>query len=175
MPLYEFEGKRPLVPESAFMHPDAVIIGDVTLGEGCLISAGAVLRADFGKIVIGAGSNVQDNCVIHVDLDSEAIIRDNVLIGHGAIVHGPCLINEYVVIGMGAIVSAGCEIGNESILAAGSMLPNGRAVPPRKVAIGNPVAIMRDLNDKNITMAKEGLKHYQRLTKRYKEGCKLIK
>jgi carbonic anhydrase/acetyltransferase-like protein (isoleucine patch superfamily) len=174
MPLYEFEGKKPLIPESAFVHPDAIIIGDVVLGEGCLVTAGAVIRGDFGRIIIGSGSNVQDNCVIHVDLNTEAIIHDNVLIGHGAIVHGPCVINEYVVIGMGAIVSTGCEIGTESILAAGSFLPNGRIVLPHKVVMGNPATVMKDLSDKNIIMAKEGLKHYQKLTKRYMEGLKLV-
>mgnify|MGYP000989355922 CR=1 FL=1 len=174
MPLYEFEGKRPSIPQSTFVHPDAVVIGDVVLGEGCLVAAGAVIRGDFGRIIIGSGSNVQDNCVIHVDINTEAIIHDNVLIGHGAIVHGPCIINEYAVIGMGAIVSMGCEIGTESILAAGSLLPNGRAVPPRKVAMGNPATTMKDLSDKNILMAKEGLKHYQKLTKRCMDGLKLI-
>ncbi|MDD4172007.1 MAG: gamma carbonic anhydrase family protein [Syntrophomonas sp.] len=174
MPLYEFEGKRPSIPQSTFVHPDAVVIGDVVLGEGCLVGAGAVIRGDFGRIIIGSGSNVQDNCVIHVDINTEAIIHDNVLIGHGAIVHGPCIINEYAVIGMGAIVSMGCEIGPESILAAGSLLPNGRVVPPRKVAMGNPATTMKDLSDKNILMSKEGLKHYQKLTKRCIDGLKLI-
>lgn len=174
MSLYEFEGKRPLVPKSTFVHPQAVLIGNVELGEGCYIGAGAVLRGDYGRIVIGNGSNVQDNCTIHADLGDIAIIGDNVLIGHGAIIHGPCLVGEYSVVGMGSIVSSGCEMGSESLLAAGSVLPPRRTVPPRKLAMGNPAAIVKDLSEKMISENKIGLKYYQDMTKRCIDGFKLI-
>ncbi len=174
MSLYELEGKRPVVPKSTFVHPQAVVIGNVEVGEGCYIGAGAVIRGDYGRIVIGNGSNVQDNCTIHADLDAAAIIGDNVLIGHGAIVHGPCLVKEYAVIGMGSIVSNGCEIGSESLLAAGSVLPPRRTVPPRKLAMGNPATIVKDLSEKMISENKNGLKLYQDMAKRCIDGLKLI-
>jgi len=173
MTLYEFECKYPVVPKSTFVHPQAVIIGSVELGEGCFIGPGAVIRGDFGRIVIGNGTNIQDNCIIHADVDTAAIIGDNILIGHGAIVHGPCLIGEYVVIGMGAIVSSGCELGHESLLAAGSLLTPRSIVPPRKLAIGKPAAFTKDMSEKMITDNKDALQHYQKLSKRYIDGFKV--
>ncbi|MEN6349225.1 MAG: gamma carbonic anhydrase family protein [Syntrophomonas sp.] len=174
MPLYEFEGKCPLLPKSTFIHPQAVIIGNVEVGERCYIGAGAVIRGDFGKIVIGNGSNVQDNCIIHVDPETIAIIEDNVIIGHGAIIHGSCLIRENAVVGMGAIVSPGCEIGNKSILAAGSVLPPRYNVPPNRLAMGNPVNTIKNLTDKMESINKVGINHYQSLTQRSFSGLRLI-
>lgn len=174
MPLYEFEGKCPSIPKSTFIHPQAVIIGHVEIGEGCYIGAGAIIRGDFGKIVIGNGSNVQDNCIIHIDPETIAIIEENVLIGHGAIVHGSCLIQENAVVGMGAIVSPGCEIGRESILAAGSVLPPCCNVPPRSLAMGNPAKTMKTLSEKMLGINKVGVKHYQSLTRRSFNGLRLI-
>jgi len=174
MPLYEFEGKRPVIPKSTFIHPQAVIIGSVELGEGCFVGAGAVIRGDFGRIVIGKGSNIQDNCVIHADVDTIAIIEDNVLIGHGAIVHGPCLIKEFAVIGMGSIVSTGCEIGYESVLASGSVLPPGRIVLPRKLVMGSPANIVKDMSEEMTNTMKTGLQYYQALAGRCINGLKLI-
>jgi carbonic anhydrase/acetyltransferase-like protein (isoleucine patch superfamily) len=172
--IYEFEGKRPSVPKLTFVHPQATIIGDVEIGEGCYIGAGAVIRGDYGKIVIGNGSNVQDNCTIHVDLDTIAVIGDNVLIGHNAIIHGPCLLAEYTVVGMGAIVSGGCEMGSASLLAAGSVLPPRFCVPPGKLAMGNPAVIVKDLDERILTKNKRGLKLYQKMSERCISGLKLI-
>lgn len=172
MSLYEFEGRFPSVPGSTFVHPQAAIIGNVQLGEGCFVGPGAAIRGDFGRIVIGNGTNIQDNCIIHADIDAEAIIGENVLIGHGAIVHGPCLIGEYVVIGMGAIVSIECEMGAESLLAAGSLLAPRTVVPPRKLAMGRPAQFGRDLNEVILAENKEAVKHYQNLAKRYKKTFK---
>jgi carbonic anhydrase/acetyltransferase-like protein (isoleucine patch superfamily) len=174
MPLYEFESKYPVVSKSTFVHPQAVIIGEVELGEGCYIGAGAVIRGDFGKIVIGSGSNVQDNCVIHADIETLADIGDNVLIGHGAVIHGPCIINEYAVIGMGSIVFNGSELGYESLLSAGSVLLPRCTVPARKLAMGNPAVIIKEMSAKMITKNKDGLRHYQELCKRYIDGLKLL-
>ncbi|MDD4802848.1 MAG: gamma carbonic anhydrase family protein [Syntrophomonas sp.] len=174
MALYEFEGRRPLIPKSTFVHPQAVIIGNVELGEGCFIGAGTVIRGDYGRILIGNGSNVQDNCTVHTDVDTEVIIGDNVLIGHAAIVHGPCLIKEYAVVGMGAIVSGGCEMERESLLAAGSVLPPRRSVPQRKLALGNPAAVVKDLSEPMINKNKQGLIHYQDMAYRCLSGLKLI-
>lgn len=173
MTLYEFEGKRPVIGKDTFIHPQSIIIGDVEVGEGCFIGACAVLRADFGRIVIGNGTNVQDNCTIHADTDTIAVIGDNVLIGHGAIIHGPCVIEEYVVIGMGAICSTYCELGRESMLAAGSILPPGRTVPPQKLAVGSPATTYRDMGEQ-ILKNRSGLREYQEMTVRCIKDLKLI-
>jgi len=174
MSIYEFEGKRPLVPESTFVHPQAVLIGNVELGEGCYIGAGAVIRGDYGRVLIGNGTNVQDNCTIHTDVDAVAIIGDNVLIGHNAIIHGPCFVKEYAVVGMGAIVSNGCEMGNESLLAAGSVLSPRSTIPARKLAMGNPAVIVKDVSEKIINRNKRGVKLYQDMAQRCINGLTLI-
>jgi len=129
MPIYEFEGKRPVIAESAFIHPEAVIIGDVQVGKESYIGPGAVLRGDTGRIIIGQGTSIQDNVVIHTYKDTCAIIEDNVLVGHSALVHGPCLIKEWAWIGQGANVVGNSEVGTASVLAAGSVLPPGHSIP----------------------------------------------
>lgn len=174
MALYEFEGKRPAIGKSCFIHPQAVVIGQVEIGDQCYIGAGAVVRGDYGKIVIGAGSNIQENCTMHSEPDTIAILEENVLIGHAAIVHGPCLIKHNAMVGMGSIISSGGELGEESLLAAGSVLPPGKHIPPRKVAMGNPARIARDLDEYNVTYNKIAIKLYQDLALRCQEGLKLI-
>ena len=174
MPLYEFEGKRPIIPESCFVHPQAVIIGEVVLGEKCYVGAGAVLRGDYGKIVIGNGSNLQENCLIHSEPETIAILEENVLVGHAAVVHGPCLIKSNTTVGMVSLVSAGCELGKESLLAAGSILPPGRIIPDRKVALGNPAKAIKDVTDYMVMYNQIGVKLYQELNERCKTGLKLI-
>ncbi|HWP98501.1 MAG TPA: gamma carbonic anhydrase family protein [Syntrophomonadaceae bacterium] len=174
MALYEFEGKHPLIPENSFVHPQASVIGEVELGEGCFIGPGAVIRGDYGRIVVGRGSNVQDNSVIHADPDSIAIIEDNVIIGHGAILHGPCLVKQGAMVGMGAIVSNGCELGLGSVLAAGSLLTPGQIIPDHKVALGNPALIIKDLSDNTSTYLDMGARLYQELSVRCVKGLKLI-
>lgn len=174
MSLYAFENKRPLIPATSFVHPQATVIGDVELGEHCYIGPGAVIRGDYGKIVIGRGSNVQDNCVVHCDPDAIAIIEENVIVGHGAIVHGPCLIKQGSMVGMGSIVSTGSEVGTESILAAGSLLPPGRNIPARKMAVGNPVSFFRDITEEHLAMGRLGVHLYQGLAARCLTGLYLI-
>lgn len=172
MPLYEFEGKKPVIGKNSFVHPQAVIIGDVTIGENCYIAAGAVIRGDYGKITIGDGSNVQDNATMHTEPGTEAVIDKNVLIGHAAIVHGPCLIKEYAIIGMGAIVNAGCQIEEESVLAAGSLLPPGKTVPFRKIAMGNPAKVVKEADENMLKYNQLAVKIYQDLANRSLEGLK---
>jgi len=174
VPLYEFEGKRPVIPESCFIHPQAVVIGDVVLGEKCYVGAGAVIRGDYGRIVIGDGSNIQENCLIHSEPEAIALLEDNVLIGHGAIVHGPCLIKTNTTVGMMSLVSTDCELGRESLLAAGSILPPGRIIPDRKVALGNPAKAIKDVTEYMVMYNQVGVKLYQDLTIRCKTGLKLI-
>lgn len=174
MPLYEFEGKKPVIGENTFVHPQAVIIGDVTIGKNCYIAAGAVLRGDYGKIIIADGTNIQDNAILHIEPGTEAIIGENVLVGHAAIVHGPCIVKENVIIGMGSIVNAGCQIEAEAMLAAGSLLPPGKTIPNRKLAMGNPAKIVKDADENMLNYNRLGVKIYQDLASRSFNGLKPV-
>jgi carbonic anhydrase/acetyltransferase-like protein (isoleucine patch superfamily) len=175
MALYEFEGKRPSIGKDTFVHPQAVIIGEVEIGERCYVGAGAVIRGDYGKIAIGSGTNIQENCILHSEPETIAIIEENSLIGHSAIVHGPCLIKQNVTVGMGAIICAGCELEIDSLLAAGSVLPPGRNVPKGKMAMGNPARVVKDLDEFNKLYNQIGVKLYQDLSIRCINGLTLIK
>ena len=133
-----------------------------------------MIRADYGKIVIGAGSNIQENAVIHAEPETIALLEENVLIGHAAIVHGPCLIQHNVTVGMGSIISNGCELHSESLLGSGSVLPPNQIVPSRKLAMGNPARVVKDLDDKYVVYNQLGTQLYQDLAQRCTNGLKLI-
>ncbi len=174
MPLYEFEGKRPIIPDTTFIHPQAVIIGEVILGENCYVGAGAIVRGDYGNIIIGDGSNIQENCVIHSEPETTAVFETNVLIGHGAIVHGPCIIKSNSTVGMGSVINSETIIEKESLLAAGSVLPPRKTIPERKVAMGNPAKIVKDIDDTMLVYNQIATKLYQDLAARCMKGLKLI-
>jgi carbonic anhydrase/acetyltransferase-like protein (isoleucine patch superfamily) len=167
LPIYEFEGNRPVIDPSSYIHPQSIIIGKVEIGKRCYIGAGAVIRGDLGKIVIGDGSAIEENCVIHSGPDSIAIIEEDVIVGHAAVIHGPCLIKSQVTIGMGAIVSSQCEMESTTFLGAGSVLPPGRSVPRGKLAVGNPARVVKDLDEKLIAYNRKATKTYQDLVSRY--------
>lgn len=174
MPLYEFEGKSPRFAPSSFVHPDAIVIGNVTIGEKCFIGAGAVLRGDYGSIVISDGSNVQENCVVHAQPDTTAVVEENVDIGHGSIIHGPCTIKSNVTVGMGAIICDGCEVGSGSFIGAGSLLIPNTVIPPKKLAVGNPARVIKDVTEKHTTFSRVAVELYQGLCERYHNSHKLI-
>lgn len=175
MAIYEFEGKIPVISESSFIYPDAVIIGDVNIGEECYVGAGAIIRGDFGKIIIGKGSNVQENTVIHADHNTTADIGENVLIGHSCIIHGHCYLGNYVTVGMGAIVAMNCEMEEGSFLAMGSILSPGKKIPAGKLAMGSPAKVIRDVDEQTRNFNKLAVKAYSELGVRCLKGLKLIK
>jgi len=174
MPLYEFEGKCPRLALSSYVHPDAILIGDVIIGEKCYIGPGAVLRGDYGSIIVGDGSNVQDNCVLHVQPNSTAIIEENVDIGHGSIVHGPCSIQNNVIVGMGSIICDGCEVGAGSFLGAGSLLTPNMVIPPHKLVMGSPARVIKDVTEQHRAFNRMAIGLYQDLCERCKQSLKLI-
>lgn len=174
MSLYEFEGKRPQIDETSFVHPQAVIIGDVSIGQNCYVGAGAIVRGDYGSIVIGNGTNIQEGCVLHTEPGTIAQVGADVLLGHAAIVHGPCALHDHVIIGMGAIVSMQCTMEEGSFLAAGSVLPPGRTIPSRQLAMGNPAQPVREVNEQLAHYNGLAVKLYQDLAQRCKTGLKLI-
>jgi len=172
MPFYEFENKSPLINNKAFVHPEAVLIGDVTVDETCYVGAGAVLRGDIGSIKIGKGSNVQENCVFHTFPDKSVILHPNSHVGHGAILHG-CEIGSYVLVGMGAIVADGVKINPECMVGAGSFVPFGSQIPSCSVVVGSPASVVKALSPAQLEQIKMGLSIYQDLTRRYLKSFSL--
>lgn len=159
-----FEGKTPKIHESAFIAPGSVIIGDVEIGPQASIWYNCVLRADINFIRVGARSNIQDGSVIHVETDygdggHPAIIGEDVLIGHMALVHG-CVLEDRAFVGMGAIVMDGCTIEGDAMLAAGAMLTPGKRMPSGQLWSGRPAKYMRDLSEADIHGMQRGVKGY---------------
>jgi carbonic anhydrase/acetyltransferase-like protein (isoleucine patch superfamily) len=173
MAIFEFEGKRPVVPSDSFVHPNAVLIGDVKIGHECLIAPGVSLRAEFGPIEIGNHSNVQDNSVIHVDPHARVIIEEDVTIAHGVILHD-VHIKSRCIIGMGAILLFNVVCEEDVIVAASSFVPKGMQIPAGKIAAGNPAEVIRDVSDKQKLTAKEGVDIYRELCKKYLATMKII-
>ena len=166
MSFYEFEGKRPLVDTGAFVHPEAVLIGEVIIEAGCYIGAGAVLRGDIGSIHIGSGSNIQENCVLHTFPEKSIRLKGNVHVGHGSILHG-CEIGSQVLIGMGAIIADGVVIHDYCIIGAGSFVPFNLEVPSGSLVVGSPAKILKTITPEQREQIVRGLGVYQGLTNRY--------
>lgn len=166
MPAYEFEGITPVVDTTAFVHPTAVLIGDVIIGPGCLIGPGASLRGDIGRIIIKEGANLQDGCIAHSFPAKDVVVEENGHVGHGAILHG-CTIKRNALVGMNAVIMDDAVIGEDSFVAALAFVRAGMQVPPRTLVGGIPAKIMRDLKDDEIKWKSIGTGHYQHLARRY--------
>jgi phenylacetic acid degradation protein len=165
MPVYRFEGLTPIVDPSAFVHPTAVLIGDVHVGAGCYVGPGASLRGDFGRVVMERGSNVQDNCVMHSFPGQDARVEENGHVGHGAILHG-CVVGRDALIGMNAVVMDGAAIGERSFVGAMSFVRAGFVVPPATLVAGVPARIVRALEEKEMAWKANGTRQYQELAER---------
>ncbi len=149
------KSKTPIIAEGVFIAPTAVVIGNVEIGEGASIWYGAVLRGDHGRIVIGRGSNVQDNATLHAPEGGETIIKDDVTIGHGAVLEG-CVIENGALVGIKAVVLHGARVGEHSMIAAGSVVTENMIVPPRSLAAGVPAQVKKTLDGSSaewVTMA----------------------
>jgi phenylacetic acid degradation protein len=165
MPCYSIEGVIPVIDPSAFVHPTAVLIGDVIVGPDCYIGPCAVLRGDFGRIVLGRGANLQDTCVMHGFPAQDTVVEENGHIGHGAVLHS-CIIRRDALVGMNAVVMDEAEIGAASIVAACAFVPAGRKIPPRSLVAGMPAKVVRELSDQEMAWKLEGTRTYQALTLR---------
>ena len=165
MPIYEIDGFIPVVDPTAFVHPTAVLIGDVIVGAGCYVGPGASLRGDFGGIVLEPGSNLQDNCVMHSFPGANAVVEKDGHIGHGAILHG-CTVRRNALVGMNSVVMDGAVIGEDSFVAAQSFVKAKFEVPPRTLVAGTPAKIMRPLTDQEIAWKTKGTAEYQELARR---------
>jgi phenylacetic acid degradation protein len=160
--VWAYDGIVPVIDPSAFVHPAAVVIGDVIIGPGAYVGPGAVLRGDFGRITLGAGSNVQETCVVHSFPNLEVEIGPSGHIGHGAVLHG-CRIGRNAMVGMNAVVMDRAEIGENSIVAAMAFVKAGAVIPPRSLAVGSPARVTRELTDAEIDWKTRGTGVYQRL------------
>ena len=165
MPCYAIENLIPVVSPTAFVHPTAVLIGDVIIGDNCYVGPNAVLRGDFGRIVMEAGSNLQDTCVVHSFPEKDCVIEAEGHIGHGAVLHG-CRIGRNSLIGMNAVIMDEAIIGPESIVAATAFIKAKFECPPRSLVLGNPGTVKRLLTEDEINWKTLGTREYQELTQR---------
>ncbi len=160
--IYSWDGIVPVVDPQAYVHPDAVVIGDVIIGPACYVGPGAVLRGDFGRITMEAGSNLQETCVVHAFPGRDMVIEEAGHIGHGAVLHG-CRIERNAMVGMNAVVMDEAVIGEDSIVAALAFVNARAVIPPRSLAVGNPAKILRELSGEEIAWKSQGTAIYQRL------------
>lgn len=163
-----YKGKTPKIAESAFIADNAVIIGDVEIGEGSSVWFGAVIRADNNKITIGKNSNVQDNCTLHTDEEFVMTIGDNVTIGHNAVVHG-CVLEDNVLVGMNSTVLNGAHIRKNSLIGAGAMVKGNSDFPEGSMIVGAPAAVKSPLKPSGIESIQEAADEYVYLGPIYKE------
>jgi len=160
--IYEFKGYKPVIDESAFVHPDAVVTGNVIIGKNVYIGPGAAVRGDWGKIIINDGCNVQENCTIHMFPGVKVVLEEGAHMGHGSIVHG-AHIGANCMIGMNAVVMDRVELGANCIVGALTFIPEGKQIPERKVIVGNPGKIVKDVTDEMLKWKNKGTQIYQDL------------
>ena len=169
--IYEFEGFRPVIHESSFIHPQAAVVGNVIIGRDVYVGPGAAIRGDWGGIEIGDGCNVQENCTVHMFPGVTVVLEPSAHIGHGAVVHG-ARIGRNTLIGMNAVVMDNAVVGEECIVGALTFVPAEMQIPARKVVVGNPATIVKDVSDEMLTWKTQGTKLYQSLPKRLYDSLK---
>jgi phenylacetic acid degradation protein len=165
MPSYTIDGIIPVVDPAAFVHPTAVLIGDVIIAPGCYVGPNAVLRGDFGRIIMHAGANLQDTCVVHTFPNMDCVVETDGHIGHGAVLHG-CHIGRNALVGMNAVVMDEALIGEESIVGAGAFVKSGFSCPRRSLVAGSPAKILRELKESEVRWKSQGTAVYHELVGR---------
>ena len=146
MPIFPFKGVWPMIAEDVFIAPGAMVIGNVTIHEGASIWYNTVVRGDSAPIVIGRGTNVQDNCTLHVDGDAPLTIGEECTIGHGAVVHG-ATVGDRVLVGMNAVVLSHAQVGSSTIIGACALVGERKRIPEKVLAVGVPVKVLRELTE----------------------------
>ncbi len=163
--VYSIDGVTPLVHPSSYVHPSAVLIGDVIIGPNCYIAPNSTLRGDLGRIIIEAGVNIQDACVVHGFPEHDTLVEENGHIGHGAILHC-CRVGRNALVGMNAVVMDNAVVGESAMVAAMAFVKAGMVIPPRALVAGMPARIVRELSQAEIDWKGEGTSLYQMLAKR---------
>ncbi|WBL33788.1 transferase hexapeptide repeat family protein [Sinirhodobacter sp. HNIBRBA609] len=168
--VYSWDGITPVIDPAAFVHPEAVVIGDVLIGPLCYVGPGAVLRGDFGRIILQEGSNVQETCVVHSFPGKDVVIEEAGHIGHGAVLHG-CHIGRNAMVGMNAVVMDEARIGENTIVAAMAFVKAGAEIPAGSLVVGSPAKVVRALSPQEIEWKRMGTGVYQQLA--HEAGHKL--
>jgi len=173
MPIYSFEGNIPRISPNAYVDPSAVIIGKVYIGEGCYVGPGAVMRGDWGEVIMEEGSNLQDNAVIHARPNENTYLGPNSHVGHGAVLHG-CRLEGHVLVGMGAVVNDGAVLEEGSVVASGAVVPPGMRVQSRTMVAGVPAKVKGVIDDARDALLWMGARAYQSLPPRYRESSAVV-
>lgn len=163
--VYSIDGIVPVIDPTAFVHPTAVLIGDVIVGPRCYVGPCACLRGDFGRLIVEDGSNLQDTCVMHSFPGADTVVETNGHIGHGAVLHG-CRIGRNSLVGMNAVVTDGAIVGESCIVGALAFVKAGAVIPPRSLVIGVPAKVVRELTDAEIVWKGKATAVYQALAQR---------
>ena len=163
--VYAIDGITPVVDPTAYVHPSAILIGDVIVGAGCYVGPGASLRGDFGRLEVRAGANIQDLCVMHGFPGTDTIVEEDGHVGHGAVLHG-CIVQRNALVGMNAVVNDNAVIGESAIVAAMAFVKAGFVVPQRTLVAGIPARVVRELTEQEMAWKVEGTRSYQELTRR---------
>ncbi|HEV7230836.1 MAG TPA: transferase hexapeptide repeat family protein [Bacteroidia bacterium] len=160
--IFEFNGFRPVVHESAFIHPNATVTGNVIIGKDVYIGPGAALRGDWGQILIADGCNVQENCTLHMFPGTTVTLQEGAHIGHGAVIHGST-IGRNVLVGMNAVVMDHVVVGADSIIGSLCFVPEGMLIPARSLVVGSPAKIIKQVTDEMLEWKTKGTQLYQQL------------
>ncbi len=173
MKVYAIDGITPVIDPTAFVHPTAVLIGDVIVGPNCYVGPAACLRGDFGRLELKKGANLQDTCVMHGFPGTDTVVEEDGHIGHGAVLHG-CVIGKNALVGMNSVIMDGAVIGESSIVAAMSFVKASMDVPARTLVAGSPARVIKELTDKEIEWKSAGTRQYQQLAVRSTETMQLV-
>ncbi len=171
--IYAFDGFIPVVHETAFVHPQAAVTGNVIIGRDVYVGPGAAIRGDWGGIVIEDGCNVQENCTIHMFPGVTVVLEAGAHIGHGAIVHG-ARIGANALVGMNAVIMDNARVGAGCVIGALCFVPTDMNIPPRKVVVGNPAKIVKDVTDEMLDWKSSGTQLYQQLPAAMRESWHAI-
>lgn len=166
--IMDFEGVTPRINKNTYISESVDIIGKVNVEENVNIWFGTRLRGDMNNIIIGENTNIQENSVVHVDINSPCIIGKNVTIGHGTIIHG-CSISDNVLVGMGSIILNNAKIGKNTIIGAGSLVTQGKDFPDGVLILGNPAKVIRQLTEAEVKSIQRSADNYVSLSKKYKK------
>lgn len=169
--IYEFNGFRPVIHESTYIHPQAAVTGNVVIGRDVYIGPGAAIRGDWGQIIIEDGCNVQENCTIHMFPGVTVLLRESAHIGHGAIIHG-ATVGKNSLVGMNAVLMDEVDIGEECIIGALCFLKSGEKIPRRSMVVGNPGKVVKEVTDDMIAWKTEGTRLYQQLPAQCYDGLR---
>jgi carbonic anhydrase/acetyltransferase-like protein (isoleucine patch superfamily) len=171
MPVYALNDDAPTIDPTAWIAPDATIIGKVTLERDAGVWFGSVLRGDNERITIGAGTNVQEHAIMHTDIGFPLVIGEGCTIGHRAMLHG-CRVGANTLVGMGAIVLNGAVIGEDSLVGAASLVTEGKSFPPRSLIVGSPAKVVRSLSDEEVQRLRWSAAHYSENARRFATGLR---